>query len=231
MTGDDFLRQFNRAKKDQMQGRKMGEFSPVSEAIILKSNQLFDTDCRSLMLQIRLDAARSYAVPIIQLHASARASFLFECENPYSHIGPSEVFNNVSETLLELLDITVADTPTDILILCPFGMVWRHQDSQTVEAVLKEVDECESNEHYHSLVRYEARLLRSHFSKLDKVGFLIFRRSLLLLRSIGLFTDECVSPLALDLFPSLAPRESELIERRKALEWRPETPDDRVIAL
>ena len=148
MPSDDFLKQFNRAKKDQMHGRKMLEFFPVSETAISKSNQLLDAGCRSLMFQFRLDSDRSYVVPIIQLHATTRANLLFDCENSYSAVSPSEVYNNISETLLELLDIAIDDTPTDILILCPFGSVWSYKDSKTLEDVLKEVDEYENNEYF-----------------------------------------------------------------------------------
>jgi hypothetical protein len=151
----------------------------------------------------------------------------------YQYPSPSHLFNDISEYFLELNNAAVAGTPTDLLVLIDAesgGYITR--DFRSVKTRLQLINEAideEKKNYLDSLHCLTYRLLRIHFEGLDEAGFLAFRRAILTLDSIGLFYDGEVSPFAIDCFPCLATREKELIERRAALKWRPERPEDPVV--
>lgn len=214
----------------QLKGRSQGGYIPVSEGLIEESDKAYGADYQSFAFTSLIPTYRGHVARFIYLHSSARAMFLLEQESGLSPIAPSQVFGAVSADFLEMLDVAIDETHTDLLILSEAN---RDADFElgNRDVVLARAAQVESDVSYHSLWRYRARLMRLHLSQTGRERFLAHRRAMIALRSVGLFRDGQVGPLALDMFPSLARRTAELIARREALAWRPERDGDCVIDL
>jgi hypothetical protein len=215
----------------QLNNRSMEDFIPVSDYSIDRSREAYEATYRSMGFQSFIAGFQHRAAPVIYLHAAARATFLLDCERGNGPVGPSETFNHVSQEWLELLDAAIADIPTDLLVLIAadktISFLSRElQSARTGEAIVRIASDEERDDWRHSLIRLGCRLLRDHCKTQDRASFLAFRRAVLSLDGIGLFENDAVSPLALDFFPSLAMREHELLDRRNALKWHPESPGD-----
>jgi hypothetical protein len=225
------LKSFKARQKSQLNDRSMDAFYPVNDYVIDRSHDAYKATYRSIGFQSFIAGFQHRAAPVIYLHAAARAMFLLDCENGSAPVGPSQTFNHVSEELLELLDAAIADIPTDLLVLMAADntisfLIRELRATRIGEAIIKIAADEERDESRHSLIRRGCRFLRAHCEARDQAGFLAFRRAVLALDGIGLFENDAVSPLALDFFPSLAMREHELLDRRNALKWRPESPKD-----
>lgn len=222
---------FENLSEAQMKDRSKAAYFPVPEKLLKGSNAAFEGEYKSFAFTSLITTYRRLVSPIIYLHSSAKAMFLVEgeCGGHHATIGPSQVFGVVSADLLQILDAAIDDTHTDLLILSDRSASDFDLDDR--DAVLARAAGIEGGDYYHSLSRYHARLLRKHLSDGGRARFLAFRRAVIALRSIGLFHEDQVGPLALDMFPSLARRMDDLITRREALAWRPESEGDRVVDL
>lgn len=220
---------FEKLSEGQMRDRAKGAYVPVSEELLEGSDAAFEGQYKSFAFTSLITTYRRVVSPIIYLHSSAKAMFLVEQECGGLHKGPSHVFGVVSADLLDVLDAAIDDIHTDLLILSDRN-AFAFGNFDERGAVLAHASEVEVGD-YHSLSRYHARLLREHLSEGGRTRFFAFRRAIMALGSIGLFHEGEIGPLALDMFPSLARRTDELIARREALAWRPESEGDRLIDL
>ncbi|SEO07947.1 hypothetical protein SAMN05444123_101199 [Rhodopseudomonas pseudopalustris] len=213
------------ARDQQTASRQTGAYIPVPERWIAESDAAFERQYRSSAFERLIPAHQQQIAPIIFLHSSAKAMLLahFEGNGPAS---PSVLFESLSRCFFESVDATIDDICTDLVVLAD-------NDPSDLEDpnLLSNASLVENDEGCHSLQRYHARLLRQHLSGRGRSGLVAFRQALTALRATGLFKGNEIAPLAIDFFPSLAHRENELLERRAALTWRPETGVDQVVFL
>jgi len=214
--------EFDLARENQINCRQMGAYFPIPDELLEASDAAFEGDYKSTAFARLIPTFHKLISPIAYLHSSAKAVFLFDLE--YRRVSPSEAFEAVSRSFFEIIDASIDDISTDLLILSVGGTGGGFDFDFLAEVSENDVSR-------HSLVRYHARLLREHLSNGGRGRLTAFRRAITAIKGTGLFLEDEVAPLALDFFPSLARREDELLERREALTWRPEEDGNRVVDL
>ncbi|PKQ01542.1 MAG: hypothetical protein CVT73_22915 [Alphaproteobacteria bacterium HGW-Alphaproteobacteria-12] len=133
------------------------------------------------------------------------------------------------------MDAALEQSPSDLLLLLdglPRPDTW-HLGSGFLAALLQEAE----SDGMHSLYRYAHALLRERLGNASGADFLALKSACRVLLSTGVMVEDTkaesstkmVHPVVLDVFPSIANRETELLARDIALRWRPETESDPVV--
>lgn len=168
---DIFNRRWLLMQQEQLEGKERCGYCPVGQAALEQSANSYDAPYRSFGFYNLIPAYRDKEATIIYLHGSARAMLLFDKIN-YGFMGPSEVFDCVGSDLLAILDGSISEIPTDLLVLSGNYLVGSNElrDCSAALSCCRDL-ECVNN---HSLVQYQGRLIREHVERIGRGNFAAF---------------------------------------------------------
>ncbi|ATI40890.1 hypothetical protein CBW24_01970 [Pacificitalea manganoxidans] len=195
-------------------------FSPVPEETLVQSNARYEG------LDGLATLARHWQNIVVPLRVLGDAGVTLVAttiSDRWWSANPSVVFNEVCRFRSIVLDASVAECPTDLLVLMD---EWLPDPRDWAENGIAKRDLCaDAHEGAHSLARYAYALLEQRLDT-PTADFLAFQEAATALSNVGLFEahgEGCrLSDVACLLFPSLQSRAEQLLQRRRDLAWREE---------
>ncbi len=196
-------------QKEQLKGRKVADFIPVSSDYFEAYESVEFSGLHSAIFHGQSVAYTGLAITILPLRNSIKELILRSAMSGGSYACPSIVMNEACKDLQIVLDLVVQEIPSRMLIYMT-GSFFSHCDlKKSREDMLSHLKDFSTEGTHQFFVKYN-KMTSEFISSLSVSAYKSLMLALERIETIGLFHENEINPVALDYFSSLIGRKAEL---------------------
>lgn len=196
-------------QKEQLKGRKVADFMPVSPDYLEAYKSIETSGFHSAIFHGQNGAYTGLAITILPLCHSIKELIIRSAISGGGSPCPSTVMNEACKELQIVLDLAIQEIPSRMLIYMT-GSFFSHSDlKKSREDMLSHLKDFSTEGTHQFFVKYN-KMASEFISSLSVSAYKTLMLALERIETIGLFHENEINPVTLDYFSSLIGRKAEL---------------------